>query len=87
VRYSVEFKPSAARQLSKLPRLEQVRIGHRIEALSVDPRPHGVEKIKGAEDLFRIRVGDYRVVYALFDDRLLILIVKVGHRREVYRGF
>ena len=87
MRYLVEFKPSAARQLSKLPRHEQVRIGHRIEALSTDPRPHGVEKIKGEEALFRIRVGDYRVVYAVFDDRLLILIVKVGHRREVYRGF
>ena len=87
MRYSVEFKPSAARQLSKLSRSEQVRIGHRIEALSADPRPHGVEKIKGEDFLFRIRVGDYRVVYAVFDDRLLILIVKVGHRREVYRGF
>ena len=82
MRYSIEFKPSAARQLSRLPRPEQVRIGHRIEALSTEPRPHGVDKIKGEEFLFRVRVGDYRVVYTRVDGDILVL--RIGHRSKVY---
>ena len=49
------------------------------------PRPHGFEKLNGTDQLYRIRVGDYRIVYAVEDERLLVLVVKVGHRREVYR--
>ncbi len=84
--YTIEFKPSAARELSKIPRPEQIRIAHRIDALAIDPYPHGVEKIKGGENIFRFRVGDYRVVYSVENKQLLILVVKVGHRRDVYRG-
>ena len=88
MRYTIEFKPSAARAFEKIPRPEQIRIAHRIDALSVQPYPQGVEKLKGAaEPLFRLRVGDYRVIYTVVQKRLLILVVKVGHRREVYRGF
>ncbi|MBI3317960.1 MAG: type II toxin-antitoxin system RelE/ParE family toxin [Candidatus Omnitrophica bacterium] len=86
MRYTLEFKPSAAREFSKLPRPVQVSIRPRIDALVDNPRPHGVEKVAGGEDLFRIRAGDYRVVYQVQDDRLFILVVRVGHRREVYRG-
>ncbi len=85
-RYTVEFKPSAARQLSKLLRPIQVKIAHAIDALSLNPRPHGVEKLGGQEDLFRIRVGDYRIIYLIKDDRLWILVLRVGHRKEIYRG-
>lgn len=83
--YRVEFKPSARRQLRKLPRDVQARIISRVEALAHDPRPPGSEEISGGEDLHRIRIGDYRVVYEIQGRVLLVLVVRVGHRREVYR--
>ena len=62
-----------------------MRIAAAIEALAGDPRPSGVTKLRGPEAFYRIRVGDYRVVYAIEDDGLLVLVVRVAHRREVYR--
>ena len=87
MRYRIEFKPSAAKELAKIQRPDQIRITHRIDELSLHPRPLGVERLKGAGNLYRLRVGDYRVIYAVEQDRLLILVVKVGHRREIYRRF
>lgn len=84
--YAVEFKPSAARQFRRLDRPIQVRISSAIDALAQNPRPSGVEKLRSEEELFRIRVGDYRVVYQIADERLFVLIVRVGHRKEIYRG-
>ncbi len=84
-RYGVSFTPKAERQLAKLPRAAQERIAARIDTLATDPRPHGVEKLKGAEDIYRLRAGEYRVLYHLADDVLLVLVIRVGHRREVYR--
>lgn len=86
MRYAVEFKPSAAREFSKLSRSIQVKIKPRIDALADDPRPHGVEKVSGEEDIFRIRIGDYRVVYRIQDDHLFVLVIRIGHRKDVYRG-
>jgi mRNA interferase RelE/StbE len=54
-------------------------------ALAADPRPFGVKKLSADEDLFRIRVGDYRIIYQIRDKELIVLVVKIGHRREVYR--
>jgi mRNA interferase RelE/StbE len=84
--WQVRFKPSALREFQALPRQVQVRIGTRLDALAVDPRPHGVKKLEGGGDLYRIRVGDYRVVYAIDGPALVVLVVKVGHRGDVYRG-
>jgi mRNA interferase RelE/StbE len=81
----VAFTPAADRQLSKLPEQVQVRIVTAIMALADDPRPAGVRKLAGPGDLYRIRTGDYRVIYEVRDDELLVLIVRVGHRRDVYR--
>lgn len=63
----------------------QVRLKAHIDALAEGPRPRGVETPSGPERLYRIRVGDYRVSYAVEDEALLVLVVKLGHRREVYR--
>lgn len=63
----------------------QARIARRIDNLATDPRPQGCEKITGSDDLYRIRVGDYRVVYQVRDERLLILVILIGHRRDIYR--
>jgi mRNA interferase RelE/StbE len=83
--YAVEFVASAERQLEKLPRELQLRLSRRIASLSDDPRPPASRKLKGSEALWRIRVGDYRVIYEVRDRVLLVLVVRIGHRREVYR--
>lgn len=84
--YTVEFKPSAARALAKLPRNIQRRITTKVDALPFHPRPPGVETLKGKEGLLRIRVGDYQIIYQVHDKVLLILVVRIGHRREIYKG-
>ena len=83
--YHVEFAPSAARSFAKLERRTQRRVAQRVEALVYTPRPRGSEKLRGATDRYRLRVGDYRIIYDIEDDALVILILRVGHRRDVYR--
>jgi mRNA interferase RelE/StbE len=83
--YSVTFAKAAKRQFDKLPRQAQQRLGEAIAQLASDPRPAGVVKLSGEEGLYRVRGGDYRAIYQIHDERLLILVVKVGHRREIYR--
>lgn len=84
--FTVHFKPSADKALRKLPEKVQKRIVAATEALGDDPRPPGCVKLKDEEEeLWRIRVGDYRVVYAIQDDALIVLVVRVAHRKDVYR--
>jgi len=83
--YRVEFKPSAAKSVRKLDAGTQRRVIARAEALAENPRPPGAEKLEGMRDLYRIRVGDYRVIYQVADEVLLVLVVRVGHRGDVYR--
>ena len=85
MRYRVEVSPVAHRELRKIPEDKRERILRRIRSLAEDPRPAGVQKLAGEVDGYRIRVGDYRVLYRVKDDVLLIVVVRVGHRREVYR--
>ncbi len=85
-RYEVVLSPKAEKQLDELPTTLQRRITEAVEGLESNPRPHGVKKLAGAENLWRIRVGDYRIVYSIEDNRLIVLVVKIGHRREIYRG-
>jgi len=84
VTYQIEFAPHAYRQFKKLERDTQLVILSRIEALGQNPRPSGVKKLASVQNLYRIRVGDYRVVYEIRDRALIIVVVKVGHRRDVY---
>ena len=83
-RYRVEVSRPASRQIEALDKTTQARIVTRLEGLEADPRPNAAKKLKGEHATWRIRVGDYRIVYTIEDNRLLILVVKVGHRREVY---
>ena len=83
--YTIEFSHRARRQFKDLPKQVQVRLKTRIDALSENPRPRGVEKLKGEDDLYRIRIGDYRVIYQVKDKALIVLIVKLGDRKEVYQ--
>ena len=82
--YEVAFKPSAFRSLAKLPKPAQRRILANIESLAENPFPSGVKKLKGDEDLYRIRAGDYRLSYQVQSDLLLVLVVRIGHRKEIY---
>jgi mRNA interferase RelE/StbE len=84
-RYHVEISRPAAKQFEALPRREQERIMPELLGLADDPRPRGAQKLKGVDDQYRIRVGDYRVLYAIADDRLIVLVLRIGHRRDVYR--
>jgi mRNA interferase RelE/StbE len=77
-------KRSAERELRAVPRRDPGRVAARIRGLADDPRPPGCEKLSG-EDRYRLRQGDYRVVYAVDGERRIVEVVKIGHRREVYR--
>jgi mRNA interferase RelE/StbE len=83
--YSVVYDPAAWRELMKLPQATQERILTAIEGLEVEPRPRGVKKLSGSENYYRIRIGQYRVLYEIRDAVLLVLILTVGNRRDVYR--
>ena len=85
MRYSIEFQPSARKALESLPRTIQSRISRAINALVDEPHPYGSKKLSGEHDVWRIRVGDYRVLYTIENLRLVIWVLKIGHRREVYR--
>lgn len=81
--YAVTLSPAAERQLTKLDRSVARRITAALTKLGDSPRPPGCKKLTGL-DAWRIRVGDYRVIYQIHDDRLIVLVVRIGHRREVY---
>jgi mRNA interferase RelE/StbE len=85
MRYTVEFATSAAREFRALDRQMQRRISAKVSDLAEDPFPAGARKFQGEEDHWRICVGDYRVIYRVLKRRILIVIVRIGHRREVYR--
>jgi mRNA interferase RelE/StbE len=82
--YRVFIAPSADRTIAKLSANVRRRIANRIAALSENPRPPGAVKLTGEEN-YRVRVGDYRVIYSIHDDRLIVMVVDVGHRGDVYR--
>ena len=82
--YRLTFKKSVTKDFRSIPQQDIARILKRIETLADDPRPMGSEKLSGLER-FRVRQGAYRIVYEIQDAVLVIIVVKVGHRREVYR--
>lgn len=85
--YRIEFRKSAAREFAALPKLVQQRIADLLKLLAVSPFSSAldIKKLKGADSLYRARTGDYRVVYEVEKAVLLVVVVKVGHRRDIYR--
>lgn len=83
--YSISYVPSAAKALRKLDRPTARRLLDAIEGLAVDPRPPGCIQLKGGGGEYRVRVGDYRIIYEVHDDELIVLVLRLGHRREVYQ--
>lgn len=82
--YSIQLTRSAAKELERIPLKDRRRIVDRITALADDPRPAGAERLSG-DDKYRIRQGNYRILYEIVDYELIVAVVRVGHRREVYR--
>ena len=83
-KYKIEVKRSAVKELNKIPRKDLKRIVKRIEALAYDPRP--LESVKlSADEKYRIRQGNYRILYSIHDDILTIHVVKIAHRKDVYK--
>ena len=83
--YEVEFKASAAKEFRKLPPDLKARIRKAIGALQADPRPAGVKKLAGETNLYRIRIGEFRVIYEIDDEAKILVVTRVRHRRDVYQ--
>jgi mRNA interferase RelE/StbE len=81
--YKILIKSSAVKELAKLLKKDIQRIISKIKGLSTDPRPHGCEKLS-AQERYRIRQGNYRIVYSIEDDKLIVFVIKIVHRSEVY---
>lgn len=84
MQYTVLIAPAARRDLKRIRGTARRRIAEAIDQLADDPRPHGSSKLAGPDDLYRVRVGDYRIIYKIEDDRLLVIVARVGHRRDIY---
>ena len=85
MRYQIIIKPTAEKSMDKIPLPVRRRVADAIEELRSDPRPAGVVKLAGDENLWRIKIGNYRVVYEIHDDRLVVFVLRAAHRKDVYR--
>ena len=85
MRYEVKLRPAAAKVVESLDKPVRRRVLARLEELRDDPRPPQCQKLKGKENEWRIKAGDYRIIYEIHDSVLLVKVIQVGHRREVYR--
>lgn len=84
--WQLQIERKAQKALKKIPDPYKSNIIETIDDLTSEPRPHNCTKLKGASDLWRVRVGTYRIVYQINDDQLLILVIRIGHRSDVYQG-
>ena len=87
MKYTVRISPPAKTQIKKLPEQIQKRIVAQIRDLEFIPRPSTVEKLWSNDNLYRVRIGDYRIIYQINDQELTIIIAKVAHRKNIYRRF
>ncbi len=83
--YSIQFTSRARRDLEGLDRATQLRLRSQIDRLAANPTPSGAKRLHGEEPYYRIRMGDYRVIYQVAGKQLVVIIVKIGHRKEIYR--
>jgi mRNA interferase RelE/StbE len=83
--YSIEWKRSATKELRQLPKEVVMRLLRAVEGLRLSPFPAGVRKLSGAEHTYRVREGSYRIIYSVYTSRLVVEVIRVSHRRDVYR--
>lgn len=84
-KYRIEVSATAEKQIRRLNKAEQIRVLRSVQALAEEPRPRGTRKLRGYENVYRIRVGKHRILYSIESRRLLIIVLKAGNRRDVYR--
>ncbi|MFN3852537.1 MAG: type II toxin-antitoxin system RelE family toxin [Spirosomataceae bacterium] len=84
MKYQVRIEQTAEKQLSKLPKSELERLKVAVLSLADNPRPFGYKKLKGRSNAYRVRVGNYRIIYEINDGILLVLVIAIGHRKEIY---
>ena len=84
LRYTIKISRGAAKEFKKLEKSVQKRVQDAIDALGEDPRPPGVKKLKGSDELWRVRVGTYRVIYSVVEDEILVLVLRIRHRKDAY---
>lgn len=82
--YKVEITASAERELARLPKADRVRVARKVMELATVPRPRGCRQLTGQADVYRIRVGVYRVIYSIEDRRIVVVVLKLGHRKDIY---
>jgi mRNA interferase RelE/StbE len=87
VSYEIELSRIALKNMAKIPKKDLSRIQNRLEALSKEPQPDDIKKIRGDDNLYRIRSGNYRILYRIFENKLCILIVDIDHRKDIYKDF
>ena len=85
-KFQIELSPGAARDLRKLDSAIQIKLGKAIDKLTKNPFPTGFRKLTGEKDLYRYRVGDYRIIYQFIAGKVIILVLRIGHRKDIYRG-
>ncbi|MBA2735866.1 MAG: type II toxin-antitoxin system RelE/ParE family toxin [Pyrinomonadaceae bacterium] len=83
--YEVKIVGAVKRQLRRISKNNQKRILEKIEELVFNPRPYGYAKLESSDELYRVRIGDYRIIYQINDKILLVIVLEIGHRREIYR--
>ena len=83
--FRVEWKPSIKKDLRRIPSDQVARIVNAAGGLAIAPRPNGSKKLQGTEHTYRIRVGDYRDIYSIYDKQLVVDVIKIDHRKQVYR--
>lgn len=83
-KYQILFRPAASRELRRLSKEVQIRIGRRIDLLAINPYSHDSLKMAGGDGERRVRVGDYRIIYLVQDNLLIVTVTKLGHRRDIY---
>ncbi|MCK5545127.1 MAG: type II toxin-antitoxin system RelE/ParE family toxin [Desulfobulbaceae bacterium] len=85
MKYTIEFRPAVLKSVKRFPKRDLVKIKKKIDDLSVNLPDPAITKMKGKNPFHKVRSGDYRIIYEILDDKLVILVVKIGHRKDVYK--
>ena len=83
--YKIEITASAEKSLKKIPKRDIEKVVAAIQVLAISPYPSGHRKLKGEEDVYRVRQGNYRIIYEVTDYKLIVLVLKIGHRKDIYK--
>ncbi|WP_372655262.1 type II toxin-antitoxin system RelE/ParE family toxin [Halobacteriovorax sp.] len=83
--YKIEITSTAEKSLKKIPKKDLKKVVEAIQVLAISPFPSGCRKLKGEEDVYRVRQGNYRIIYEVIDNKLIVLVLKIGHRKDIYK--